>query len=57
VDVFDNGKDRDGVICYGALGIGGTKMKLHKSALAKLFETNDLVLDIDEIYALATRLT
>ena len=28
-------------ICYGAIGVGGTKMKLHKAAIRRLFETND----------------
>ena len=39
-------------ICYGALGIGGTKMKIHKAALRRLFDSNDQVLDADEIYDL-----
>ena len=43
-------------ICYGALGVGGTKMKIHKAAIARLFTANDLVLDADEIYALAKEL-
>ena len=49
----DKAKQRDGQICYGALGVGGLKMKLHKAAIGKLFETHDAVLDADEIYALA----
>jgi hypothetical protein len=44
------------LICYGALGVGGTKMKIHKAAIAKLFTTNSLVLDADEIYALGKEL-
>jgi methylenetetrahydrofolate/methylenetetrahydromethanopterin dehydrogenase (NADP+) len=43
----------EGVTCYGALGVGDTKMKIHKAALARLFESNDQVLDAEEIYALA----
>jgi hypothetical protein len=31
-------------------------MKLHKAALRRLFETNDLVLDADAIYALGKTL-
>ena len=27
------------MICYGAIGVGDTKMKLHRAAVAKLFET------------------
>jgi len=42
-----------GVICYGAIGVGDTKMKVHKAAIASLFESNDKVLDAEEIYQLA----
>jgi hypothetical protein len=48
----DKAVERDGMICYGAIGVGGTKMKLHKAAIRRLFEANDLVLDAEEIYAL-----
>ncbi len=44
--------EHDGQICYGAIGVGGLKMKLHKAAVRRLFESNDLVLDAEEIYAL-----
>ena len=55
VDV-DGQMTRDGVLCYGAIGVGGTKMKLHKAAIARLFERNDQVLDAEEVYALAPSL-
>jgi hypothetical protein len=53
IDVTDKAASRDGVIGYGAIGVGGTKMKLHKAAIARLFESNDQVLDAEEVYALA----
>jgi hypothetical protein len=53
VEVTDKGKERDGVVCYGAVGVGDTKMKVHKAALARLFERNDQVLDAEEVYAIA----
>jgi hypothetical protein len=53
VDVTDKAKERDGVYCYGAIGVGGTKMKIHKAAIARLFESNDQVLDAEEVYTLA----
>jgi hypothetical protein len=56
IELNDKGVERDGVFCSGALGIGGTKMKIHKAAINKLFETNNTVLDIEEIYALALHL-
>lgn len=56
VELNDKAADRDGVICYGALGVGGTKMKVHKLALSKLFESNNAVLDVEEVYNLAVQL-
>ena len=53
VEVTDKGTERDGVICYGAVGVGDTKMKIHRAAIARLFERNDQVLDAEEIYAQA----
>jgi hypothetical protein len=53
VEVGDKGTERDGVINYGALGVGGAKMKIHRAAIARLFERNDLVLDAEEVYAIA----
>ncbi|CAN5599369.1 NADP-dependent methylenetetrahydromethanopterin/methylenetetrahydrofolate dehydrogenase [soil metagenome] len=53
VELMDKGIVRDGVTCYGALGVGGSKMKIHRAAVAALFESNDRVLDVEEIYALA----
>ncbi len=53
VGVADAGVEHDGVICHGAIGVGGTKMKLHRAAVAKLFERNDQVLDAEEVYQIA----
>ena len=55
VGVTDKGVDQAGVICYGAIGVGDTKMKVHKAAIASLFESNDKVLDAEEIYMIAQR--
>jgi len=44
------------VTCYGAIGVGGLKMKIHKAAISKLFERNDQVLDAEEIYAIGREL-
>ena len=56
VELTDKGTERDGVVCYGALGVGGTKMKVHKAAIAELFTRNTAVLDVEEIYTLAQTL-
>ncbi|HVR72912.1 MAG TPA: NAD(P)-dependent methylenetetrahydromethanopterin dehydrogenase [Planctomycetota bacterium] len=46
----DFAKEREGVVAYGALGVGGIKMKIHRAAVARLFEANDLVLDVEECF-------
>ncbi|QTX31712.1 methylenetetrahydromethanopterin dehydrogenase [Aminithiophilus ramosus] len=48
-----DGRDVEGKILFGALAIGGLKMKIHKAAVARLFESNDAVLDAEELFALA----
>jgi len=52
----DDGKEREGKLAFGAIGIGGLKMKIHHAAVARLFERNDLVLDIEEIYEIGKSL-
>ncbi len=49
----DAGQERDGKIIWGAIGFGKFKLALHRACIARLFESNDLVLDADEIFALA----
>jgi hypothetical protein len=56
VDLHDKGAERHGVACYGALGVGGLKMKIHKTAVARLFEANDRIYDIRAIYELGREL-
>ncbi len=56
VGVTDKAVEHVGVICYGAIGVGGTKMKIHKAAIKKLFTANDLVLDAEEIYEIGREL-
>jgi hypothetical protein len=51
-----NGKERHGKVIFGALGIGGFKMKIHRASVAHLFDQNDLILDAEEIYAIAREL-
>lgn len=53
IGVTDKAVEKNGILCYGALGVGGTKMKVHKQAIAGLFENNTTVLDTSEIYQLA----
>jgi methylenetetrahydrofolate/methylenetetrahydromethanopterin dehydrogenase (NADP+) len=56
VEVTDKATQRDGVICYGAVGVGDTKMKIHKAAVVRLFDRNDQVLDAEQVYALGQTL-
>jgi len=52
-EATDKGKDYNGKLAFGALGIGGLKLKLHRGCIKKLFESSEGVLDAEEIYALA----
>src|SRR4029079_2806981 len=56
IEATDSGTVRDGVTVFGALGVGGLKMKIHKACIARLFEQNDLVLDVETIAAMARNL-
>ena len=53
VEATDKAKERSGKIVFGALGIGGLKLKLHRGCIGKLFESSEGVLDAEQIYALA----
>ncbi len=56
VEATDKANARDGVLAYGAIGVGGTKMKIHKAAIRRIFASNDVVLDLDEIFTLGLEL-
>lgn len=45
--------EQSSAVGYGAIGVGGLKMKTHRAAIQSLFESNDKVLDADEIYKIA----
>jgi hypothetical protein len=57
IEVTDNGAEREGATVFGALGVGGLKMKIHKACIARLFERNDLVLDAETIAEIARELS
>ena len=54
VDVMATGSNVNELVVYGAIGVGGLKMKIHKAALRKLFTQNNQVLDANEIYDIGT---
>lgn len=53
IEVQHKGVAMGGAVCYGAIGVGGTKMKIHKGAVRRLFERNDQVLLTKGIYEIA----
>jgi hypothetical protein len=52
-DMMDRGIDRNGKIVWGAIGFGTLKLALHRACIAKLFESNDQILDAEEIFEIA----
>jgi len=56
IDPSEDGVVRGRVTCVGALGVGKLKMKIHRAAIARLFESNDAVLDAESIHVLAEQL-
>jgi len=56
VEATDNGAHRGTVRAWGALGVGGAKMKIHKKAIQQLFSSNDKVFDAEEVLELGRAL-
>ncbi|HJN12210.1 MAG: methylenetetrahydromethanopterin dehydrogenase [Pirellulaceae bacterium] len=54
--VSDVAVERNGVLYYGAIGVGGTKMRIHKAAVRQLFASNGQVLDAEEIFSVGAEL-
>ena len=52
VEATDKAVVRGAVSCYGAIGVGGTKMKIHRTAIDRLFHSNSQVFDAEEIFAI-----
>ena len=55
-DAQDDMEDYGGKKVLGALAIGGPKMKVHKTCVRRLFETNEAELDVDGVYEIAKEL-
>ena len=49
IGVMDKAEARGNRFDYGAIGVGGLKMKIHREAVRRLFTRNDLVLDAEAI--------
>ena len=52
----DKARQDGGAVVYGALGVGGTKMKIHRAAIERLFESNDAILDAEELLTIGAAL-
>jgi hypothetical protein len=52
----DRGEKRDQTVCYGAIGVGGLKMKIHKQAIRMLFQSNQSILETEEMYRIGIEL-
>jgi hypothetical protein len=53
---MDKRVSRDGSLAWGALGVGGIKMKIHKAALRRLFESNDIIIDAEQALSIGQSL-
>jgi hypothetical protein len=56
MEVMDNGAEKSGKRFYGAIAIGNFKMKVHRGAVASLFDSNDQFLDETTIYDIASKI-
>lgn len=56
IDMMDKNQDRFGKKIFGGIGIGALKLQLHRACIARLFESNDLVLDAKEVLTTANDL-
>jgi predicted dinucleotide-binding enzyme len=52
----DKARPDGATLLYGALGVGGTKLKIHKAAIANIFTDNTAFLDAEDLLALGERL-
>jgi hypothetical protein len=50
VEAMDKGELRGETVCYGAIGVGGLKMMIHRKCIESLFESNDKVLEVHEVH-------
>ncbi len=52
INVMDKAQKQGHVTCYGAIGVGGLKMKIHKHCIQMLFDSNQQTLEVEEIFAI-----
>jgi methylenetetrahydrofolate/methylenetetrahydromethanopterin dehydrogenase (NADP+) len=56
VKATDKAAKQGGMVCYGAIGVGGTKMKIHRAAIQRLFIANNLVLNAEQVFQIGQEL-
>ncbi len=56
IEITDKAAVKQHALCYGAIGVGGLKMKIHKAAISQLFESNDQIFDAQAIDRIGTTL-
>jgi hypothetical protein len=56
VGMSDRANSAHGKLLFGPLGFGALKLAVHRACIARLFEQNDLLLDAEEIYAIAKQM-
>jgi len=56
VGVTDDAVANGSRLCFGALAVGGFKMKLHRSMIAACFTSNEHRFNLEEIFDLANKL-
>jgi methylenetetrahydrofolate/methylenetetrahydromethanopterin dehydrogenase (NADP+) len=56
IGVTDKAVQRGNRFDYGAIGVGGLKMKIHRQSIQQLFTRNDLFLDAEEIFAIGLQI-
>ncbi len=52
-----NGETVEGKVLFGSMGIGGLKMRVHRTCVERLFERNDAVFDAQTILEIAKELS
>jgi predicted dinucleotide-binding enzyme len=52
----DKARPDGAAVLYGALGVGGTKMKIHRAAIARIFASTDAFLDAEELLVIGESL-
>jgi hypothetical protein len=52
----DKARQDGAAVVYGALGVGGLKMKIHKGAIDRIFASTDAYLDAEALLAIGESL-